>query len=217
MAVRVLLADYHRLVLDGLRALVDREPDMEVIAEAQDGRTAVRLALEMSPDVVIINPSMPILNGIDATRQIVNESPGVKTIGLASYPNREAVAGILAAGASGCLCRDSPFDEVARAIRSVAANHRYLGPTLVGLVIEDYVRRLPTDDRWPSAILTPREREVLQLLVEGETTRQIASRLVLSIKTIETHRRRIMTRLGIHSVAGLTKYAIREGLTSLEF
>ncbi len=216
MSIAVLLADDHKIMRDGLRLLIEREPDMEVVGEAADGRRTVQLVRELSPDVVIMDVTMPHLNGLEATRQIVAEAPKVKVIALSMHSDRRFVAGMLRAGGSGYLLKDCAFEELVRAIRTVAANQTYLSPAITGIVVEDYVRHVPPRKLSAFSVLTPREREVLQLLAEGHTTREIASRLHTSVKTIETHRRHIMGKLGTSSVAELTKYAIREGLTSLD-
>lgn len=210
MSIRVLLADDHKIVREGLRSLLEKQHGIEVIAEAENGRTAVRLARKLSPDVVVMDIAMPDLNGIGATFQIIAESPGVKVIALSMHSDRRFVARMFKAGASGYLLKDCAFEELDRAINAVVANQIYLSPGIAGVVVEDFVSHLPDTD------LTPRECEVLQLLAEGNGTKQIASRLHVSVKTIEAHRRQIMEKLGIHSIAELTKYAIREGLTSLE-
>ncbi|HUV94936.1 MAG TPA: response regulator transcription factor [Anaerolineae bacterium] len=216
MRITVLLADDHKIMRDGLRSLIEREPDMEVVGEAADGRRTVQLVRELSPDVVIMDVTMPHLNGLEATRQIVAEAPKVKVIALSMHSDSRFVAGMLRAGGSGYLLKDCAFEELVHAIRTVTANQAYLSPAITGIVVEDYVRRVPPRELSAFSVLTPREREVLQLLAEGQTTRGIASRLHTSVKTIETHRRHIMGKLDISGVAELTKYAIREGLTSLD-
>jgi DNA-binding NarL/FixJ family response regulator len=216
MRIRIVLADDHRIMREGLRSLVADLPDMEVIGEAADGRTAVELARTLAPDVIIMDIGMPDLNGIEATRQIVAQVPTVKVIALSMHSDSRFVSGMLKAGASGYLLKDCAFEELARAIQTVAANRVYLSPGIAGLVVKDYVGRLPAATLPATAALTGREREVLQLVAEGWSTKDIATHLHLSVKTVETHRQQIMNRLGLHSVAKLTKYAIGEGLTSLD-
>jgi len=216
MSIRVLVADDHRIMREGLRSLLEDRPDIEVIAEAADGRRTVQLARELSPDVVIMDVAMPDLNGIGATRQIIAELPGVKVVALSMHSDTRFVTGMLKAGASGYLLKDCAFEEVARAIKAVAADQTYLSPGIVGIVIDDYVDRLRKTDSLTLSTLMPREVEVLQLLVEGRSTQQIASHLQLSAITIETHLRQIINKLDVHSVAELTKYAIREGLVTVE-
>ncbi|MBN2456919.1 MAG: response regulator transcription factor [Sedimentisphaerales bacterium] len=214
--IRILLAEDHKITRQGLRSLLDNQPDMEVIAEAEDGRTAVRLVRELSPDVVIMDVSMPELNGIEATRQIIGEFGGVKVIALSMHSDSLFVTEMLRSGASGYLLKDCAFEELARAIRAVTAGKVFLSPTISGVVVDDYLHRLTRTESSDSQLLTDREREVLQLLAEGKSTKQIALKLYISVKTVETHRRQIMNKLDIYSVAELTKYAIRKGLTSLE-
>jgi len=214
--IRVLLADDHKIVRDGLRTLVEKQTDMEVVGEAENGREAINLTSKMIPDVVIMDITMPNLNGMEATRQITREIPGVKVIALSMHSDRRFVSGMLKAGASGYLLKDCAFEELIRAIHSVVSDQTYLSPEITGVVVEDYLSESSTTEPSTSSVLTPREREVLQLLAEGKSTKQIAESLGLSIKTIETHRRQIMNKLNIHSIAELTKYALREGLTSLE-
>jgi len=217
MSIRILIADDHKIMRIGLRSLIERQTGMEVIAEAQDGRKALQLARELKPDVIIMDIGMPGLNGIEATRQIISENPVVKVVALSMHSDRRFVAGMLEAGAAGYLLKDCAFEELAQAIETVVNGQIYLSSEITGVVIGDYVRQLTTrDEAGAFKTLSAREREVLQLLAEGKTTKQIASLLHVSTKTIETHRSQIMEKLNIHSVAELTKFAIREGLTSLE-
>ena len=216
MSIRVLLADDHRIMREGLRSLLEKQPDIEVIAEAENGRTAVQLVRELSPDVVIMDIGMPDLNGIGAAHQILAEGPGIKVIALSMHSDRRFVARMFKAGASGYLLKDCAFEELARAVRTVAVDEFYLSPKIASIVIKDYVRRLTETDFSASSFLTTRQREVLQLLAEGKSTNEIASLLQVTVKTVETHRRNVMNKLGIHSIAELTKYAIGLGLTSSE-
>jgi two-component system response regulator NreC len=214
--LRILLADDHKIVREGLRTLIEKQPGTEVVGEADSGRMALKLTRELKPDVVIMDITMPDLNGIEATRQIHSEIPGVKVIALSMHSDKRLVAGILMAGASGYLLKeDCDSGELARAIRAVATNQTYLSPKIGEVVIKDYVRHLSMTASSPFSILTPREREVLQLLAEGKNTKEIASSLHVSVKTVETHRNKIMEKLDIRSIAELTKYAIRERLTPL--
>jgi len=214
--IKILLADDHKIMRDGLRSLLEKQNDMEVVAEADNGRKAVQLAQEKKPDLVIMDITMPELNGIEATRQIVSTLPGVKVIALSMHSDKRFVAGMLQAGASGFLLKDCASQELTNAIRTVARDKHYLSPEIAGVLIEDYVSLASATESVTSASLTSREREVLQLIAEGWPTKDIASHLFVSIKTVETHRRQIMKKLDIHNVADLTKYAIREGLTSVE-
>ena len=216
MSIRILLADDHKIIREGLRSLIEKQDDMEVIDEAGDGRTTVQLAQQLSPDVIIMDIAMPDLNGMEATRQITVQSRDIKVIALSMHSDRHFVAEMFRAGASGYLLKDCAFEDLVHAIRRVVENQSYLSPEIANVVIEDYVHRLSAAESSVFSILSPREREVLQLLAEGKTTKQLAAQLHVSIKTIETHRSNIMTKLDIHSTAELTKYAIREGITSLE-
>ena len=216
MTTRIILADDHGIMREGLRALLEKQSGIEVIAEADNGRTTVELSRELKPDVVIIDIAMPDLNGIEAARQIVAESPGVKVIALSMHSDRKFVREMLSAGASGYMLKDSAFEELDKAVSTVNDNKTYLSPGIAETVVKDYLGKIVTDNSAASIALTNREREVLQLFAEGKTTKQISSLLFVSIKTIETHRKQIMDKLGLNSIAELTKYAIREGLTSLE-
>ena len=216
MSIRIVLADDHHIVRDGLRSLLEEQGDMEVIAEAENGRDAVALAAELRPDVVVMDVGMPDLNGMEATRQVLERARGTRVVALSMHSDRRFVAGMLEAGASGYVIKDAAFEELARAIRAVVDGRTFLCPAVAGVVVGDYLNRRAAGEPAPARPLTPREREVLQLLAEGSATKQIAARLGVSVKTVETHRSRIMAKLDIRSVAELTKYAIREGLTSLD-
>ncbi len=216
MSIRILLADDHKITRQGLRSLLDKQSDMEVVAEAEEGRTAVRLVRELLPNVVIMDVSMPDLNGMEAARQITREFGDVRIVALSMHSDSLFVTEMLKSGASGYLLKDCAFEELARAIRTVVAGKTYLSPSISGVVVDDYLHRLSKADFSGLEVLTSREREVLQLLAEGKSTKRIALKLHISGKTVETHRRQIMNKLDIHTVAELTKYAIRKGLTSLE-
>jgi DNA-binding NarL/FixJ family response regulator len=213
MNIRLVLADDHRIMREGLRALVERLPGMEVIGEAADGRTAVAMAKDLLPGVMVMDIGLPDLNGIEATRQITSQNPGIKVIALSMHSDGRYVTEMLKAGASGYLLKDSAFEELARAIRAVTAGKTYLSPAVTSTVVEDYLGRHPGVQPVLSSSLTAREREVLQLVAEGKSTKEIADRLQISSKTADTHRQRVMKKLKLHTVAELTKFAVREGLT----
>ena len=217
--IKIILADDHRLMREGLRSLLEKQPGMETLAEADNGRSAVKLARELKPDVVVMDVSMPDLNGIEATRQVKKESPAVKVLGLSMHADKHFITEMLKAGASGYLLKHCAFDELGHAIRSVSTGQIYLSPAITGVVIQDYIHTAHNNGIHCSVsdpTLTSREREVLQLLAEGKSTRDIASCLNLSMKTIETHRQNIMDKLQLYSIAELTKYAVVEGLTELK-
>lgn len=220
MSIRVLLVDDHKIVRDGLRSLLAKETDISVVGEADSGRDALALATQLRPGVVLMDITMKGLNGIDATRQIISEVPGLRVIALSMHSDRRYVSDMLAAGASGYLMKDSAFEELAVAIRTVAGGRTYLSEGISQVVVEDYVQRISGNAHepvtGPTKPLSPREREVLQLIAEGHATKGIAALLHLSVKTVETHRRQIMDKLRIYNIAGLIKYAVREGLASLE-
>jgi DNA-binding NarL/FixJ family response regulator len=216
MGITIIIADDHQILRQGLKTLLEKEPDMQVVAEAEDGRKTVTLVREFMPHVVIMDVNMPDLNGIEATRQILSEYPDMKVIALSMHADRRFVINMLKAGAHGYLLKDCAFEELAQAIRLVMASKTYLSPGVAEIVVKDYVHRLPGPAQTAFSVLTAREREVLQLMAEGKSTAQIAELLHISVKTVETHRQQIMHKLGMRSVAELTKYAIREGLTSLE-
>lgn len=216
MAVRILLAEDHRLVREGLRALLEKHPDFEVVGEAENGREALRLSAELRPDVVIMDVGMPELNGIGAARQLTADFPAMRVIGLSMHADRRLVVEMLRAGASGYILKDCAFQELDRAVRTVASGQTYLGPAVAGLVVEEVVRRPAAAEPSPLGTLSDREREVLQLLAEGRSTKEIGERLHVSPKTVETHRKRIMDKLRLFTLPELTKFAVREGLTGVE-
>jgi DNA-binding NarL/FixJ family response regulator len=213
--IKVVIADDHMIFRDGLRSLLDRQLDMEVVAEADNGRIAIKHAKELSPDVVIMDIGMSELNGIDATRQIVKMSLGVKVLALSMYSDKRFVKEMLKAGASGYMLKDSAFTELIDAIRVIVGSKIYISPGVASIVLEDYLEDSTERESSIRSLLTSREIEVLQLLAEGKSTKQIALSLSLSIKTIESRRARIMQKIGIDNIADLTKYAIREGIVSL--
>ncbi len=196
--------------------MLNAQPDMDVIGEAHDGRQAIQESQRLRPDIVLMDITMPDLNGIEATRGIIAAIPDVKVIGLSMHTDRRFVVGMLKAGASGDVLKDAAFEELSQAILTVVAGRTYLSPALADIVLKDYLTRVPEDAYSAVSLLSLREREVLQLISEGKTTKQIADDLQVSSKTIETHRQQIMEKIGVYSIAALTKYAVREGLTSLD-
>jgi DNA-binding NarL/FixJ family response regulator len=216
MSIRILLADDHAITREGLRSLIEKQSDLEVIGEAEDGRKAVCLVRELLPDILITDISMPNLNGIDAARQIVRDYPKVKVIALSVHSNKAFVADMLKAGASGYVLKECLFEELVEAIHTVMAGGIYLSAKVAGVVVGDYIKRLSAGTESPLDLLTEREREVLQLVAEGKTTKQIALQLHVTTKAIEANRRAIMEKLDAHSVADLVKIAIAGGLATLE-
>ena len=216
MSRTVLLADDHTIICEGLRSLLEKAHGLEVVAEAHDGRTAVQLTRQWSPDVVIMDIGMPGMNGIEATRQITAMQTKTKIIALSMHSRTQYVSSVLEAGASGYLLKDCAAEELILAIRAVLAGRFYLSKQITGVVMKDYVRHITEKRHTDPDTLTPREREILQLLAEGTSAKQMASQLHISVKTVETHRQHIMDKLNIRTIAGLTKYAIREGLTNLD-
>ena len=189
---------------------------MEVVAEAENGRKAIALAEKLAPNIIIMDVSMPDMNGIEATRKIVSGIPDVKVIALSMHSDRRFVLGMLEAGASGYLLKDCAFGELAGAIRQVMTGNTYLSPKIADVVVKGYLHKMTEASPTAVDLMTSREREILQLLAEGLTAKEIAAHVYLSIKTVETHRRNIMQKLNMRSVAELTKYAIREGLVALD-
>jgi DNA-binding NarL/FixJ family response regulator len=216
MTIRLLLVDDHELMRQGLRAILEGEQGVEVIGEATDGRSAVALARELSPDVVVMDIAMKDMNGMEATRQIRAEAPRVKVVGLSSHADVRYVRAMLDAGACGYVLKADAFDNLRRAIDAASQGRSYLCPEVTQAVINHSARNPGGPGDAQNGSLSPREKEVLQLLAEGKSSPEIAKQLFLATSTVETHRRNIMRKIGIHSVADLTKYAIREGLTSLD-
>jgi len=220
--MKVLLADDHRMMRDGLRVILEKR-SIEVVGEAGDGREACALAERLRPDIVVMDVAMPELNGIDATRRLVATVPGSKIIGLSMNADRRYVLAMFAAGAVGYLLKSSAAEELVQAVREVFAGHKYVSPAIAGTVIDNILGTIeqPAPKRTPPGFpaakaLTAREREVLQLVAEGKTSKQIACSLEVGMATVETHRRQLMDKLGLRTIAELTKYAIREGLTTLD-
>lgn len=216
MTIRVLVADDHPVVRAGLKSLLDTEPDIEVVAEVGDGSTAVQFVRDTPVDVAIVDVAMPELSGVEATKQILEVRPETSVIALSMHSDRRYVLQMLRAGARAYLVKDGAMDELVRAVRAVAAGQAFLSPGICRVVIDNILKAGPATAFEEPSVLSGREREVLQLLAEGNTTREIAASLKLSVKTIESHRSQIMRKLEIHSIAGLTKYAVRTGLTPLE-
>ena len=214
MSIRVLLADDHKTLVAGVRSLLEGE-EFEVVGEATSGREVLALVAKLQPDVVVMDVGMPGLNGIDTTRQIRVSAPGVKVLALSMHVDRRFVGGMLKAGASGYVVKSQAADELVRALRQVVSGKVYLDGDVAGVVVADYLKSAPSDGSSPD-VLSARERGVVQLLAEGAKTAAIAAALHISEKTVATHRQHIMDKLDMHTVAELTKYAIREGLTGLD-
>ena len=215
MTVRILIADDHKILREGLKSLLEKQPEFAVVAEAQDGLSAISEAKKHKPDIAILDIGMPDLNGIEVTRRIRSEMAETRVIALSMHADRRFVMGILEAGANGYLLKDSAFAELITAVTAVAKGKMYLSPLIAETVVKNSLEKLDRKEEGSSVLLSGREREVLQMIAEGKSTKEIALKLFVSTKTVETHRKQIMDKLNIRTVAGLTKYAIREGLTSL--
>lgn len=208
--IKILLADDHTILRDGIRSLIEDEKDMQVIAEAEDGYAAVRLACTSTPDVVLMDIAMPLLNGLEATRQIRRDCPQVKVLILTMHENEEYIRQVLATGAMGYILKDAAARDLLDAIRSVYAGEIVLSPAITRLVIEDYLRWGDLQPQNMTNGLTPREREILQLIAEGHTNKEIAEILSIAVKTVQAHRANLMAKLDLHDRSDLIKYAIRK-------
>ena len=208
--IRILMADDHTILREGIRSLLEDQPDMQVVGEAEDGRAVVQLAGELQPDVVLMDIAMPRLNGLEATRQIKRDHPRIALLILTMHDNEEYVRQVLAAGASGYVLKRAAASELVAAIRAVHRGEAVLSPAVTRLVLEDYLRRDGSAGAPASGELTPREREVLQLIAEGYTSKEIAEMLSLSVKTVQAHRTSLMQKLDLHDRGDLIKYAIQK-------
>jgi two-component system response regulator NreC len=215
MSIKIMIVDEHKILREGLSTLIAKQPDMEIVGEATDGREALDLADKLSPDLILMDVTMPNLNGIEATRKIKSKNSDIEIIALSLHSDRRYVLGMIDAGASGYLLKECAFEELVRAINTVMDKKKYLSPEISDILIEEYVKKNVQGKPTIYVKLTPREREILQLISEGKNTKEIARHLSISIKTVETHRRHIKKKLKVESVAELTKIAIKEGLTSL--
>lgn len=212
--MKIVLVDDHEIMREGMCALLHKHPDCEVVGQAADGRVAVNMVQELKPDVVIMDIGMPNLNGIDATRQMVSDNPHLKVLALSTHSDGSTVARMIKAGACGYMLKESAFAELMDGLHSMMSGKTYLCSKIAKVVFADYINMI-TNPNWDSGDgLTSREREVLQLVAEGHTTKDIARILHLSPKTVDSHREHIMEKLDIRTIAGLTKYAMREGLTN---
>jgi two-component system, NarL family, response regulator NreC len=213
--IRILLADDHTVVRDGLRALLEHEPDMAVVAEAADGRESVRLAETEAPDVVVMDLAMPIMNGMEATRRILASNSRIGVVILSMHQDESYVLGSLKAGAKGYLLKDSMRSELVQAIRAVSQGRSFLTRKVARILQEDYIQRLEQrglEDRHD--LLSDREREILQMIAEGRSNKEVANLLHISLTTVETHRAHILQKLDIHSIPELILYAVRKGIIS---
>ena len=220
MSIKILLVDDHEIVRRGLRAIIDEHRNMEMVGEAENGRIAVALARKLRPNIVIMDVSMPDMNGFESARQIREISDNIKIIALSMYHNKRFITDMLKIGVSGYISKAMVHDDLIRAINAAIVGDVFLSPNITALLANDYISNAAADTAAADSntpILTPRQREVLQLITEGKSTKEIALHLHLSVKTIESNRRQVMQKLNIHDIANLTKYAIKEGLTSLEF
>ena len=214
--MKILIADDHAIVRQGLKNLIETQSNMEVVGQAENGAQVLRLAEELAPDVIIMDIAMPNMNGIDATGFILKKNPDAKIIALSMHSNRQFVVEMLKAGALGYVLKSYLFEELLKAIHTVTAGQHYLSPKITNVLVEDYLEHEPTDQNVTLHNLTKKQRDIIRFIANGLTTKQIALRMNKSPKTVDANKRRIMDIIGIDSIAELTKYAIRQGLTDLE-
>jgi len=216
--IKVLLAEDHTIVRKGIRSLLDDQPNIEVIGEAEDGREAIEKVEKLAPDIILMDNTMPILNGLEATRQIKKRFPEIKILILTMHTNEEYILQFLRVGASGYLVKQTAPTELVSAIEAVYRGDSFLSPSISRTIIDEYLRQAEATGKWDSYdSLTDREREVLQLLAEGYSTKEIADHLHISAKTVGVHKINLMHKLNLHSQSELTKYAIRKGIISLDY
>lgn len=216
MSIKILIVDDHQIMREGLCSMIEQEPGFTVVGDASNGREALELIGENQPDVVIMDINMPDMNGTEATRQVTKEYPNTRIVALSMHSDKYFVTEMLKAGASGYLLKDCSKSEIVEAIKTVAADKSYLCPDITGIILEEYVQKSSDESESEIKRLTKKEREVLQLIAEGHTSKEIASVLHIATKTVETHRLNIMSKLELHSIAELTKFAIRHGITDLD-
>jgi DNA-binding NarL/FixJ family response regulator len=216
VSTRILLVEDHKIVREGFKSLLEKQPHLEVVGEAENGNQAVSLAKKLLPHVIIMDVTLPDMNGIEATRRILADLPGIKVVALSIHSDTKFVTEMLLAGARGYLVKDCAFEELVHAINAVTANRRYLSPMITDQFVETFLGQTAGDEVRVFPGLSGREREVFQLLAEGRTAKEIANDLSLSVKTVEAYRRRLMEKLGLQNVVELTKHAIKEGIVSLK-
>ncbi|MEI6564889.1 MAG: response regulator transcription factor [bacterium] len=218
MPIRIVLCDDHQIIREGIRSLLAKQSDMTVVGEGFNGRDAIQLVRDKKPDIIVLDIAMPEMNGTAAARRIFVDYPKVKILALSMHSDHHFVSEMLEAGASGYMLKDSAFSELVNAIRTILSGGLFVSPRIAGNVLEEFTRRTnPGKNSTRKVVeLSPREKEILQLIAEGSSTKEIAQKMCVSIKTIETHRQHIMNKINAHNVAALTKYAVREGITALE-
>lgn len=212
MEVKIIIADDHKILRDGLVNVIEKNPNLKVIGEATNGREAIKLCETLKPDVVIMDVAMEGLNGVDATRQISHNFPGIKVIALSMHSNKRFILGMFKAGAYGYLLKDCDSSELIKAVQTVANNKKYISQRISGAIVEELI----SPEKKEESILSQREKEILQLISEGKSSKEIAEILFLSSKTVDSHRKNIMDKLELYTIPDLTKYAIKTGLTSLD-
>lgn len=216
MTIRIMLVDDHQIVLDGIRLVIQSQPDMKVVGQAKDGRQGVEMAAEVRPDIILMDIGIPKLNGVEATKRIIRENPNIKIIALSVHTDAKFVLEMLRAGAKGYLPKDTDSSELLEGIHAVMNNKSYLSPLVADGVLSDYLESKKDLKGATSSALTPKETEVLQLIAEGKSSKEIATELDISVRTVEAHRGNIMKKLKVSGVAELTKYAIRHGLIVID-